>query len=73
MELLAKIANTFYPWTIFAKCIIMDAWQGSKYASGEEYRVNINKIERFKPLTANVSLIYRQTNWLVSIWEGQKG
>ena len=44
MEFLAKIVNTFYPWTIFAKCMIMDAWQGSKYASGEEYKVNINKL-----------------------------
>ena len=33
MEILTKIANGFQPPTIFTKSSILDAWQGSEYAS----------------------------------------
>ena len=32
MERFAKIVNGWIPFTIFAKCSILDVWQGSEYA-----------------------------------------
>ena len=33
MEIFAKIANAWKPLIIFAKCSILDVWEGSEYAS----------------------------------------
>ena len=33
MECFAKVVNTFHQLTIFAKCSILDVWQGIKYVS----------------------------------------
>ena len=41
MERFAKVVNKFYLLTIFAKCSILDVWQGSGYAStvGADYKL----------------------------------
>ena len=39
MELFVKIVNDWKSLTIFTKSFILDAWQGSKYASAE-YKVH---------------------------------
>ena len=41
----AEIVSNYKPSTIFAKCSILDVWQGSEYASVKQYLtifVNIN-------------------------------
>ena len=39
MELFAKTINRFKPLTIFAKVTILNAWQGSEYASTNTFKV----------------------------------
>ena len=43
MEILTKIANGFQPPTIFTKSSILDAWQGSEYASLDAIFYDLSK------------------------------
>ena len=61
-----KIVNVFQSLTIFAKCSILDLWQGSEYASELQEQQCLFKISllfmkilrRFKKSTSSVSTLY---------------
>ena len=38
----AELINSFYPLTNFAKCSILDVWQGFEYASDMAYNLRVS-------------------------------
>ena len=40
----AELINSFYPLTNFAKCSILDVWQGFEYAPDMAYNLRVSGI-----------------------------